>query len=173
MSNSLARVLPTGQNPRKASLPTEILAILRCPFCRAALTKEEIRFRCSRCERAFPFVNRIVLFVNAGSFGFQWQRYAQTQLDDQECHDSEAAFRKKTGFTPEELSGKWVLDVGCGMSRFAEVASRWVENCELESLRVLHGPVAVRRCKPAPVTEEPRREACLFWKADTKPAVVG
>jgi SAM-dependent methyltransferase len=31
----------------------------------------------------------------------------------------------KTGFTPEDLKGKLVLDVGCGMGRFAEVATRW------------------------------------------------
>ncbi|HTW58290.1 MAG TPA: class I SAM-dependent methyltransferase [Terriglobales bacterium] len=31
----------------------------------------------------------------------------------------------KTGLKREELNGKIVLDVGCGMGRFAEVASRW------------------------------------------------
>ncbi|HUM04195.1 MAG TPA: methyltransferase domain-containing protein [Terriglobales bacterium] len=31
----------------------------------------------------------------------------------------------KTALRPEELKGKLVLDVGCGMGRFAEVATRW------------------------------------------------
>jgi SAM-dependent methyltransferase len=58
----------------------------------------------------------------ADSFGFQWSKYARAQLDDE---NSEIIFRRKTGFTPTELAGKLVRDVGCGMGRFAEVASRW------------------------------------------------
>jgi SAM-dependent methyltransferase len=61
----------------------------------------------------------------AGTFGFQWHLYGRTQLDHDDCHDSETQFRMKTGFIPEELSGKLILDVGCGMGRFAEVATRW------------------------------------------------
>ncbi len=61
----------------------------------------------------------------AGSFGFQWQRYARTQLDDAQSRESENDFRRKTGLTAAELKGKVVLDVGCGMGRFAEVATRW------------------------------------------------
>jgi 2-polyprenyl-3-methyl-5-hydroxy-6-metoxy-1,4-benzoquinol methylase len=29
------------------------------------------------------------------------------------------------GFGPDELRGKLVLDVGCGMDRFADIASWW------------------------------------------------
>jgi 2-polyprenyl-3-methyl-5-hydroxy-6-metoxy-1,4-benzoquinol methylase len=61
----------------------------------------------------------------AGSFGFQWKLYSQTQLDDANSRRSEDAFRRRTGFRPEDLAGKRVLDVGCGMGRFAEVATRW------------------------------------------------
>ncbi|MGC1291043.1 MAG: class I SAM-dependent methyltransferase, partial [Candidatus Acidiferrales bacterium] len=61
----------------------------------------------------------------AGSFGFQWHKHAQTQLDGPDNTESEFDFRQRTGFTPDELRGKLVLDVGCGMGRFAEVASRW------------------------------------------------
>jgi SAM-dependent methyltransferase len=38
---------------------------------------------------------------------------------------SERDFIRKTGLQPEDLKGKLVLDVGCGMGRFAEVATRW------------------------------------------------
>ena len=34
-------------------------------------------------------------------------------------------FRWKTALRPEELKGKLVLNVGCGMGRFAEVATNW------------------------------------------------
>jgi SAM-dependent methyltransferase len=61
----------------------------------------------------------------AGSFGFQWNLYARTQLDDESSSESEFDFRKRTGLEPRDLRGKLVLDVGCGMGRFAEVASRW------------------------------------------------
>lgn len=84
---------------------------------------------CVGCGRLFPQVNGLLRFVDlesyADSFGFQWYKYARTQLDDDNRHESEVTFRRKTGFSPEQLSGKLVLDVGCGMGRFAEVASRW------------------------------------------------
>jgi len=51
--------------------------------------------------------------------------FRDAQLDSGEDRRSESDFRRRTGFTPEELAGKLVLDVGCGMGRFAEVATRW------------------------------------------------
>ena len=84
---------------------------------------------CKACQSSFPQANGVVSFVEresyASSFGFQWHKYARTQLDNETTHLSEVSFRRKTGFAPEELSGKLVLDVGCGMGRYAEVASRW------------------------------------------------
>jgi SAM-dependent methyltransferase len=74
-------------------------------------------------------VKGVVRFVDAehyaGSFGFQWLTFRDTQLDTEKSRPSEADFRRRTGFTPEQLAGKLVLDVGCGMGRFAEVATRW------------------------------------------------
>ncbi len=110
-------------------LPTDILAILRCPWCRGKLSQHGRDVLCPSCGRVFPWVNGTVRFVSeqyyADTFGFQWHRYARTQLDTADHQVSENDFRQRTGFTPQELSGKLVLDVGCGMGRFAEVASRW------------------------------------------------
>jgi|SRR5438552_6676837 len=107
----------------------DLICLLRCPGCRGRLEKQAQAYRCSKCERTFPVSRGVVRFVEpqnyADSFGFQWQRYARTQLDEGELRSSEAVFRCRTGFTPEELNGKLVLDVGCGMGRFAEVATRW------------------------------------------------
>jgi len=84
---------------------------------------------CAGCGRLYPAVDGVVRFVDAqkyaGSFGFQWKLHARTQLDDATSHWSENAFRRRTGFRPEDLAGKLILDVGCGMGRFAEVATRW------------------------------------------------
>lgn len=61
----------------------------------------------------------------ADSFGYQWKQFRKTQLDDASRNFSEPDFVKKIGLKPEDLKGKLVLDVGCGMGRFAEVATRW------------------------------------------------
>ena len=116
-------------SPRWLGLPTEVLAFLRCPHCRGTLVERESGLSCSVCARIFPVVDGVVRFVEAekyaGTFGFQWRKYARTQLDNEQSQDSETTFRRKTGFRPAELRGKLVLDVGCGMGRFADVASRW------------------------------------------------
>jgi SAM-dependent methyltransferase len=74
-------------------------------------------------------VRSVLRFVDAhnysDSFGWQWQRYAKTQLNLAGETIRDEAFRKRTGIRPQELSGKLILDVGCGMGRFAEVAARW------------------------------------------------
>jgi SAM-dependent methyltransferase len=84
---------------------------------------------CIRCQLKFPLVNGVVRFVDkqhyAGSFGFQWLKHDRTQLDSENSRRSEADFIRRTGLKKEDLAGKLVLDVGCGMGRYAEVASRW------------------------------------------------
>lgn len=110
--------------------PSELQVILRCIGCQEALQNQSgDGYHCTSCGRSFPSVREVVRFVDAGnyadSFGYQWRRYSRTQFDDAHHHTQEANFRKRTGFTPEELQGKLVLDVGCGMGRFAEVATRW------------------------------------------------
>jgi 2-polyprenyl-3-methyl-5-hydroxy-6-metoxy-1,4-benzoquinol methylase len=71
----------------------------------------------------------VIRFVDqqhyAGSFGFQWLKHDKTQLDDASANRSEIDFIDKTGLTRKDLEGKLVLDVGCGMGRYAEVVSRW------------------------------------------------
>ena len=108
---------------------SEVLNILRCLSCRGTLSEAQDSLVCSECGRQYPYLNGVYRFVDtqhyAGSFGFQWHVHAKTQLDNEQSQRSESAFRRRTGFCPEDLAGKLVLDVGCGMGRFAEVATRW------------------------------------------------
>jgi len=110
-------------------IPVDLLALVRCPTCRGPLKKQDNGYGCSVCESSFLAVRGVIRFVDennyADSFGYQWQRFDRTQLDHAGSDLSEQDFRNKTGFKPEELRGKLVLDVGCGMGRFAEVATRW------------------------------------------------
>jgi 2-polyprenyl-3-methyl-5-hydroxy-6-metoxy-1,4-benzoquinol methylase/uncharacterized protein YbaR (Trm112 family) len=113
-------------------LASDVLTILRCPACQSRLDQGPDGLVCPACGKQYPVLNGVVRFVDAqtyaGSFGFQWKIHARTQLDDATSHRSEQAFRQRTGFRPEDLAGKLVLDVGCGMGRFAEVATRWGAN---------------------------------------------
>jgi SAM-dependent methyltransferase len=121
--------METREKLKWPGLAREIRAILRCPSCQGALDDHEWGMGCSTCQRKFPFVDGVVRFVDqqhyAGSFGFQWLKHDRTQLDNESSRRSETDFIRRTGLKPEDLAGKLVLDVGCGMGRYAEVASRW------------------------------------------------
>src|SRR5215469_989906 len=108
------------------SIPNDLLGLLRCSNCHSVLEQQEDRCLCSVCGKTFPSIRGVLRFVDAhnyaDSFGYQWQAFARTQLLPDYA---EMDFRKKTGLRPEDLEGKLVLDVGCGMGRFAEVATRW------------------------------------------------
>ena len=121
--------MPPPEIAKSPGLAEEVLAILRCLDCQGTLSAKSDGLLCSGCGRQYPLRNGVVRFVSeenyANSFGFQWAKYAKTQLDHESSQISETAFRRRTGYRPEDLSGKLVLDVGCGMGRFAEVATRW------------------------------------------------
>ena len=50
------------------------------------------------------------------SFGRQWNRYDVARHDE-----DHAVFRVKTGWEPEHLRGRLVLDAGCGGGRYARL----------------------------------------------------
>lgn len=52
------------------------------------------------------------------SFGFEWLRYRVTDYEE-----NLSFFVDSTGVAPKELRGKRILEAGCGMGRFMEVAA--------------------------------------------------
>lgn len=75
----------------------------------------------------YPIIDGIPRFVPksnyADNFGVQWNYFRKSQLDSHSGHPiSSERFWKATGWKRNEIKGKWVLDVGCGAGRFAEVA---------------------------------------------------
>jgi SAM-dependent methyltransferase len=110
-------------------LSERVVETLRCLSCRGRVRVEENGVICTACQRLYPLHKGVLRFVDeenyAASFGFQWLTFRDTQLDNGQERRSEADFRRRTGFVPQDLAGKLVLDVGCGMGRFAEVATRW------------------------------------------------
>ena len=77
--------------------------------------------------QSYPILNGVPRFVRnhyATAFGLQWNRHADTQIDDDHHMHSAQRFWRETGFTPDGISGKLILDGGCGAGRFVDVASR-------------------------------------------------
>lgn len=114
-----------------------LIAFLRCPQTGQPLELDggpagtedivEGRLRTADGAHSYPIVKGIPRFVPpsgyADNFGMQWNKFARTQLDSHTgipvSHDR---FWESTRWTPEQIKGQWVLDVGCGAGRFAEVA---------------------------------------------------
>jgi SAM-dependent methyltransferase len=74
---------------------------------------------------SFPYRNgayRIVSDDNySENFGFQWNKFAKTQIDNSENEISKIRFFAETSWDKEDLADKNVLEVGSGAGRFSEV----------------------------------------------------
>ena len=121
----------------------ELVKLLCCPDCKRDLVLQDATPRssavesgglvCGHCRVEYPIVRGVPRFVGTDqyvrSFSYEWNRWNQVQLDIANGRrESEDTFAEKTGFAPEDLRGKLVLDVGCGAGRFLDVASRWGAN---------------------------------------------
>lgn len=121
-------------------MKTDLLQWICCPACKHELTLEvrdgdavsvtDGTLHCAPCAASYPIVRGVPRFVAhdgyVGSFSYEWNKWSRVQFDPANGRtESEDTFTEKTGFTPHDLEGKLVLDVGCGAGRFLEIASRW------------------------------------------------
>jgi len=76
-------------------------------------------------ETLFPIVNGVVRIENnsnyADNFGYQWNKFRQTQIDTENLTISKKRFFSETGWTDSTLDGQNILEVGCGAGRFSRV----------------------------------------------------
>ena len=104
-----------------------LISCLSCPSCKHRLNNSGSELTCPNCSKGFPVVSEIPRFVPkenyAESFGLQWNRFANTQIDSKVgTNRSEIRFREETLWNERDLNGKLVLDAGCGSGRFSEIA---------------------------------------------------
>lgn len=103
--------------------------ILKCLRCgQLGLENVGSAWRCQSCKCEYPVIGKVARFVPeqfyTESFGFQWNRFARTQLDSANgTTQSRDTFMEKTGWSLADLGGKRILDAGCGMGRFAEICA--------------------------------------------------
>ncbi|MEE8424519.1 MAG: methyltransferase domain-containing protein [Elusimicrobiota bacterium] len=116
-----------------------LLSVLACPACRGELKfdslpdfpreHEEIEegaLKCEKCRKGFPIVDGVPrLFAEPQdrrvvrtrkSFSWEWDRYPGPRPEDREL------FIEETQLGEGDWKGRFVLDAGCGMGRYASVA---------------------------------------------------
>ncbi len=118
----------------------ELLKILVCPECKGGLDLKDTmienneiekgRLICKSCGAEYSVLDYIPRFVKndkyVDNFSFEWTLHRKTQLDSFSGTDeSDNSFKERTGFDPESLKDKLVLDVGCGSGRYSEVAGKY------------------------------------------------
>ena len=122
---------------------TFLIDLLTCPDCAADTPLEPDGFdpetdaevetgflRCTACGSTTEIRNGIPRFVQPNedyceNFGFQWNEWRTLQVDRLSGHNlSTDRFFCDSGWSPDWLKGKLILDAGCGAGRFADVAAQ-------------------------------------------------
>lgn len=136
----------------------KLLDVLACPSCGGSFAVASVARRdedeildgslaCAGCGHTAPVTDGIPRFVSsdlyASSFGLQWNLFRVEQIDSvNRTGLSERRFFSETGWAPDWMRGKWILDAGCGAGRFLEVASRY--GCDVVGVDLSHATDAAR-----------------------------
>ena len=120
-------------------MKTSALRFLVCPRCKRelALRTDAVEgaevmagaLSCASCMREYPILQGVPRFVGAdqyaSSFGYQWLRFREVQLDSRNGgHESERTLEATTGWMEEDYRGRLILDAGVGAGRFAEIVAQ-------------------------------------------------
>jgi 2-polyprenyl-3-methyl-5-hydroxy-6-metoxy-1,4-benzoquinol methylase len=89
-------------------------------------TIAEGKLVCPSCARSFPIVRSMPRFVPseeyAQTFGYQWNRFDKLQLDRHMGNDLSRERFFVTTQWPARMEGQRILEAGCGMGRFTQIA---------------------------------------------------
>ncbi len=112
------------------------IKIYKCPECRGDLEFtgneeksvsdiDQASIRCIGCNRLYQVIGSIPRFVKqdnyAYSFSYQWGKFKKTQINESQNQISSERFYLTTKW-PKDLKGQLILEAGCGVGRFTEIA---------------------------------------------------
>ena len=119
------------------------LDILCCPRSRTRLILQAEKVRVDGMIESgllisaegdrYPIINYVPRFLEGEdyleSFGYEWQKWSRVQFDSENvgrpmAGHTERMFDAITGFSADFLSGKTVVEFGCGPGRFLDVVRR-------------------------------------------------
>jgi SAM-dependent methyltransferase len=81
----------------------------------------------------FPVIRGVLRMVSENNytdnFGFQWNKFRKTQIDNQAANLSlsKERFFEESGWDKEDLTGKNVLEAGSGAGRFSQVVLEYTK----------------------------------------------
>jgi len=107
--------------------------LFSCPECLGELVlqdddSESLCLDCPECIKSYPQKNSIFRFVPlnnySDSFGYQWNKFRETQLDSHTGKSISEDRLSKIFNWKDDLKDKKVLEAGSGAGRFTEVLVR-------------------------------------------------
>ena len=129
-------------DPCCAAMKQDATRFFVCPKCHGDLAVEgahaadgEIEsgaLRCAACPSSYAVRAGVPRFAGdeqyADTFGRQWNRWDNTQHDSQNGTTIYTdRMRAYTGWTPESMKGKVVVEAGCGPGAYLDVAERFAD----------------------------------------------
>ena len=118
----------------------EFLELLCCPYCNSDLRlsidqisnskikKGKLSCKSINCNREFEIKNFVPRFIRspkyANSFGYQWNKFAKTQLDNNYFKESELRWNSEIGWGKDDLFNKTIIEFGSGAGRFIDLVSK-------------------------------------------------
>jgi SAM-dependent methyltransferase len=121
-------------------LKLDCLDLHECPKCAGSLHRsdpdtggdlveiESGELCCAECRATYPIVRGVPRFVGAenyaDSFGFQWNRHRETQLDSYTGFSISRDRLFGTTLWNDDLAGETLLEAGSGSGRFTEILAQ-------------------------------------------------